>query len=167
MVEPLPGRCIVELARIGLGVVDQVLDRLDLGELLLHHQDVRQARNLRDRDEVLLRIEGELGVEVLVDRDLRRHHEQGRAVGRALGDAVHADVGGRARDVLDDDARVPQRREAIGDDAADDVGGAAGRVGDDQLDGADAGRVRALRDGGARQDRKRGSGQSLRNGASR
>ena len=110
-------------------------------------------------------IEGELGVEVLVDRDLRRHHEQRRAVGRALGDTVHADVGGRAGDVLDDDARVPQRGEAIGHDAADDIGGAAGRVGDDQLDGADAGRIGALRDGGPRQERKCCRGQSLRNAA--
>jgi hypothetical protein len=157
----IAGRGVVELARIGFRVVDQVLHGLDLGQLLLHHQDIGQVRDLRDRDEVLLGIVGELGIEILVDRDLRRHDEQRRAVGRALGDAVHADIGGRTRDVLDDDARMPQRGEAIGDDAPDDVSGATGGIRDDQFERTEAGGKGALGQGRPRQKRQRRCGEAF------
>ena len=61
-----------------------------------------------------------------------------------------ADIGGGTRDVLDDDVRAPERREAIGYNAADDIRRAAGRVGHNELDVADACRIAALRDGRAR-----------------
>jgi hypothetical protein len=130
------------------------------------HQDVRQARELRNRHEVLLGIEGEPGIEELVDRDLRGHDQDLRAVRRAFGDAVHADVRRGASDVLDDHGRAPERGEAVGHDPADHVGRAAGRIRHHQFDGQVA-RIGALRPAAPTERRERRGRQPAGHDATR
>ena len=76
-------RAVVDLAGIGLGALDEILDRLDPGRGI-DHRAQRVGDGLRDRGEVAQRVVGQL----LVDEGVRRHRadrsiDQRVAVGRA------------------------------------------------------------------------------------
>ena len=108
-----PRRAVVELARIGLGVGDELRKRRDR-HLGMHHQDVGQLRHDGDRHE-LRRIEGEVRHEARADdeRPLRRG-EQGVAVGLGAGDIFGAEVLRRAGAVLDHDGLAELRGRDAG-----------------------------------------------------
>ncbi len=93
---------VVELARVGLGVGDELRDRLRRHVGPDHH-DVRQQRRGRDRDEVLERIDVEARIERGRDAERAGRAEQQRiAVGIGCGCGLEADGGARAGAVLDD-----------------------------------------------------------------
>jgi hypothetical protein len=126
-------RAVGQLAGIGLGVGDEVGDRLHR-QVVVDEEDRRHHQRGRDRRQVLERIvrqrlqagqDGDGGV---------AGPEQRVTVGRRLGDAVGADGAGVAGDVLDHDRLAPRLGELVGEQTRGDVGGAARREADDELD---------------------------------
>ncbi len=124
---------VVELARVRLGVRDQLLDAGD-GNRRVDDEDLRNHRGEAHRHEIALDVERQLLVELRVDR-VRRQREQDRvAVGRRFRDDVGAEIAGGAAAVVDDDRLAELRRQRLDDDARNDVGAAARRIRDDELD---------------------------------
>ncbi len=78
------GRGERELARIGLGVVDQFLRGLERrGRMHAQHQ--LRARQQRHRDEILAGVVGQLVLEqARIGEERGVHHADGVAVGRAI-----------------------------------------------------------------------------------
>ena len=119
----------VQLARVGLGITDQVghgidLQRFGLGRV--HHQHVGHTGHQRDRREVLDRVIGQLGIERGIDA-MRAHgaHQQGVAVGCRLGHLGRADVAASAGLVVDQEGLAKGLAEFGRQRARQDVGGAA------------------------------------------
>src|SRR5262249_48921232 len=99
---PAAGRSHDDLARIGLGVGDELGDRLGWNGWV-DHDDIRGAANARDRRYFADEIEIELLVERRVHR-VRQPDEQERiAVRRCPHDALGADIAAGTRSVLDDE----------------------------------------------------------------
>ncbi len=120
----------IELVRILLRERDELLHRAD-GKIGLDREHVRRNRKLADRGEVLERIVGDRLVEAWIDGVSAGREQDGVAVRIGARRQAHADIAAAAAAVLDDERathRVLQRRRH---EARDDVGGAARRVGDD------------------------------------
>ena len=64
---PGPGRGVADLSRVGLGVVDELLEGLP-GRIRLHDQPVQIDRVLHDRGEILGRVVGDLAHVLAQDR---------------------------------------------------------------------------------------------------
>ncbi len=122
---PVAGRRHVDLAWIGLGVGDELGDRLGRNRWIDHH-DVGHAHDARDRRDVGNEIEIELVVERCVDRVRRSHQQQRIAVRRRAHDRLGPDIAAGARPVLDDEWLAEPLRQPLTDEARDDVGRAAG-----------------------------------------
>ena len=90
-------------------------------------QHVRLSGQRRDLDEVLGRIEGQVGIDRRVVGLRRGMHEQRVAVGRRLGDEGRADRSAGAGAVLDDHRLSPEFGKLLPERARQDVGGAARR----------------------------------------
>ena len=150
---PIAGRRHVDLARIGLGVGDELGNRLGRNRWI-HHHDVGHADDARDRRDVADEIEIELVVERRIDRVRRADQEKRVAVGRRAHDRLGGDIAAGARPVLDDELLAEPLRQPLTDQARDDVGRAAGGKADN-----DAHRPRriGLRPSDARHGRQRGS----------
>ena len=96
------GRCHVELARIGLGVGDELNHGLGRhGRVDLH--DERNGLDRCDRRDVADKVEVELLVQRDIDRVLRIDRQQGVAVGRHVGHGFGRNIAGGARTDLDDE----------------------------------------------------------------
>ena len=147
------GRRHVDLARIGLGVGDELGNGLGRNRWIDHH-DNGNAADARDRRDVADEIEIELVVERRVDRVRRSDQEERIAVRRRAHDRLGGDIAASARPVLDDELLAEPLRQPLTDQARDDVGRAAGGEADD-----DAHRPRriGLRPRDARHGRQRGS----------
>ncbi len=125
------GRAVGELAGIGLGVGDQVGDRLHR-QVVVDQEDRGHRERRRDRRQVLQRIERQrLQAGQDGDGGIARPHQR-VAVGGGLGDLVGADGARIAGDVLDDHRLAPGLGEFLREHAAGDVGGAAGGEAHDQ-----------------------------------
>ena len=121
-------RGVVELAGVGLGVGDEVFQRLRL-EARVHHQRQRETADAADVGEVFFGVEGQLAEQVFVESQHRvvgRH--EGAAVGLGGGYDLRADVGGRARAVVDHHLLAQRLAHGLGHGAGQHVGAAAGRV---------------------------------------
>ena len=128
-------RAEIDLARIGLGIGDQ-LGHGVRRKFRPHHQRVRDRGHDRQRLE-RGRIEVELLVNDHVGRQRRRLRRQQRvAVGLGLGHRLGAEIAAGAGPVLHHERLAPHLRQPVGDHAGDDVDAAAGRSGDDDLDRA-------------------------------
>ena len=101
MLEPFEGqvrraadaeRRVVELARVRLRVGHQFPEVVDR-QFRIHQDHFGREDQLRDRLDVLLRIEGQVFVKVGVERMARGNHADGVAVRRRLGAGVGADDG--------------------------------------------------------------------------
>ena len=124
-----------ELAGLGLGLLDHVLDR---GEAAARMREQQQRRDgdAGDGDQVLVRIVG------------RRRHQRGDgdevaggdedrvAVRRRLGHGVDAERAAGAGAVLDHHGLAERLGELLADEARADIGDAAGRERHDDADGA-------------------------------
>ncbi len=148
---PDAGRRHVDLARIGLGVGDELGNGLGRNRWMYLH-DVGRADDARDRRDVADEIEIELVVERRVDRIRRTDQQQRIAVRRRTHDRLGADIAGGARPVLDDEGLAEPLRQPLAHQTCDDVARAAGGKTDD-----DAHRPRriGLRPRDARQSRER------------
>jgi hypothetical protein len=124
-------RCEGDLAGIGLGVIDELLQRVHR-RVLRHPNEVRIFAEQRDRHKVAHRIVVERRIEHRHDRQRRRAEQHRVAVGRGVGGGVMGDVAACAALVLDDDLLAPYLRQAAGGDARGRVGPAARREADDQ-----------------------------------
>ena len=146
-------RTVGELARIRLGIGDELGNRLGRNRWMYHH-DKGTADEARDRRDVADEIEIELVVKRRIDRVRRTDQEQRVAVRRRAHDRLGGDVAAGARPVLDDEWLAEPLRQPLTDQAREDVVRAAGGKADD-----DAHRPRriGLRPSEARHGRERGS----------
>ena len=127
------GRRHVELAGIGLGVGDQLGDRLDRKRRMdIHH--VGKADDAGDRDDVAQKVETELVVERGVDGIGRRHQQQRVAVRRGAHDRLGGDIGAAAGPAFHHDRLAEPLRQPLPGEPRGDVGGAARGIADDQAD---------------------------------
>ena len=94
-------------------------------------EHVRRDEYLRDRREILERVEWQCFIQARID-DQRRvaAHQQRVAVGGRLGDAIGGDVAAGAGNVLDHEGRAPDFRKPVGKNARRKVGSRAGREAD-------------------------------------
>ncbi len=131
---PLPGGREVELARIRLGVGNELLHGVGRHRRI-DDEHIGDARDEDHRDEVLDVVVRHLRIQARIDRvRADRAHFERVAVGRRLGDEFRADVAARARPIVDDDALAPGFGEVLRDLAGENVGGAARRKRHDEAD---------------------------------
>jgi hypothetical protein len=128
-------RRVVELARVGASLAQQLLQRRG-GERLRHGQRQPAGRHGAERREARDRVEplrlGQTGRE----RQRRSGLKQRVAVGRRVGDGLGAEIPARAGLVVDDDRLARPLGELLADGAGNRVEAAARRVGDDDRDAA-------------------------------
>ena len=128
--------------------------------LRMHREKQRRLRQERNRRDVL-RIVGQLGVELRIDRQDRAvgHHE-GLAVGRRAHERVDRDAAVCAGAVLDHHVLTQPLLQPPADDTRDRIRQPARRMGDDELDGLGRRRRLSLRRPRCkRKDRERGNGR--------
>ena len=126
---------VAQLARVGLGVPDQLGQRLRR-HVRIDREHRPRRHHQRDRREVLHRI---VAIALLQERQHRRFRggdHQRVAVGRRPVERVGADLGHAARPIVDHDRLAEARAQFVGEQAAHDVDQAAGRRRDDQPDRA-------------------------------
>src|SRR5262249_32970597 len=99
---PAAGRSHVDLARIGLGVGDELRDSLGWKGGMDPHE-IRGAADARDRRYFADEVKIELLVERRVHRVRQPHEQERMAVRRCPHDAFGADIAAGARSVLDDE----------------------------------------------------------------
>ena len=116
----------VDLARIGLGVGDELGNRL-AGTDGFTTMTLGIAHDARDRRDVADEIEIELVVERRVDRVRRNDQEKRVAVRRRTHDRLGGDIAAGAGPVLDDEWLAEPLRQPLTHQARDDVGRAARR----------------------------------------
>ena len=130
----LPGRRIAQRAGLGLGELDQFLQRFDR-KLRVDDHDVRRRTGEPDRREILDRIVRQLGIKPRIDAVRRNVGEQQRvAVGRRLGGQFRAEQPAGARTVVDDDLLVDLGADVLRQQPPHCVGRAADRLRDDDPD---------------------------------
>ena len=123
-------RCHAELSRIGLGVGDELGNRL-CGKRWMHHQNIGYPHDARDRCGVAEKIETEFVVERRVDGGRRPGREIRIAVRRRTNDHFSGCVGAGARPVLDDEGLAETLRQPLPDQARENVVRTAGGGWDD------------------------------------
>ncbi len=144
---------VAQLARVGLRVRGQLLDRFERRRGV-RGDDVGRHADARDRREIAMLV-GHVRQHGRGDRvrgDVAM--EQGVAVGRRLRDERRADHAGSPGPVVDDDLLAPQARQAIGEQPPDDVVSSAGGERDDVADRLD-GKILCPRGGSAHPGRSR------------
>ena len=124
-------RTVGELARIGLGIGDELGNRLGRNRRIYHH-DKGAADEARDRRDVADEIEIEFVVERRIDRVRRTDQEERVAVRRRAHDRLGGDIAAGARPVLDDEWLAEPLRQPLTDQAREDVVRAAGGKADDR-----------------------------------
>ncbi len=125
----------VELAGIGLGVGDEFRNGRDR-QVLVDHDHVREADDAGDGRDVAQEIEVELRKQRRVDGIGRRDQQQRVAVRRRVDDGFRREIGGSAGPALDHHGLTELLLQPLGGEARRDVGRSAGRVADDEPDGA-------------------------------
>jgi len=155
--------CVVDLARIGLGIGDELGNGFDR-KRRIDHCDQRNAHETCDRHDVADEIEIELVVIGRIDGVGGGGQQQRVAVRRGTRDRLGRDVGRRARPVLDDELLTEPFRQPLSDNPGANVGAAAGGIADDDAHGP---RRIGLRPSDARDRRQRGgaSGQMQKSSA--
>jgi hypothetical protein len=128
-------RAVVELARVLLRVVDELLQVLHRHRRV-RHDDLVRVRHHGDRLEVLERVVGLLRlVQRGVDDVGRAHHQDGVAVGRRGRDELGADETAGTGLVVHHDRLSEDLRHLLTHRASERVAGAADGERHDQLDG--------------------------------
>src|SRR5256884_3631121 len=90
-----------DLARIGLGIGDELGDRFGWNRWMDYH-DLGKADDARDGRDVADKIEIELFVEGRIDRVCRSDQEKRVAIRGRTHDSLGADIAPSARPILDD-----------------------------------------------------------------
>src|SRR6478736_10242273 len=121
---PDPRRCHVDLAGIGLGVGDELWNRLSWNRWIYHH-DIRCAHEACDRRDVADEVEIEFIVERRIDCVRCTDEKKRMAVGRRAHDRLGGDVGASPRSTFDDEWLTELLRQPVTQQARYDVGRAA------------------------------------------
>jgi hypothetical protein len=130
------GHASAQLARIGLGVIGQLLERLRL-DLGVDDENMRQPGDDHDRGELGLRIVGHVAEHEFVQSERgRARHQDGISVGQRLGGGHRADIAGGAGTVVDHELLTELVGEVLRHAAPQQVHRAARRERDDQRDRA-------------------------------
>src|SRR6516165_3529467 len=150
---PNATRCHIDLARIGLGIIDELRNRLGWNRGMNHH-DVDRAQQACDRFNITNEIEIKLGIERRVNRVRRRDEKECVAVGGRPYDRLRDDIADATWSVFDHEWLAKALRQPLADQARDNVGWSARGKTDD-----DAHRPRwiGLRPSNMRHGRERGS----------
>src|SRR5262245_40520953 len=119
-----------ELARIGLGISDELGNRFGRNRWIYYH-DEGDADDAGDWRDVTGKIEIEVVVECHVPRVSRSSLQQRVAVWWRAHDRFGAKIAACARPVLDDERLAKALRQPLTHHAGDNVGAAAGRPADD------------------------------------
>src|SRR5215831_13161451 len=147
------GRGHTDLALIGLGIVDELGNRLGR-KRWMYRYDVGLPVNAGDRRDVADEIETKLVIERGVDGIPTADHEQRVSVCRRAHDGLGADIAAAARSVLDNKLLTEPLRQPLTHQTRDDVG----RTGwSERHDDAHRPRRIGLRPHCARYSRERGS----------
>ncbi len=138
------GRAAGDLARLGLGGGNELLEVVD-AQFAVHHQQFLHARHEGERRDVLFRIVGHARHQMLHDDGGRGgHHAHDGRVTAGLGDEVDSGDARRAALVLGHHRLAEPSGHRLREIAAKYVRGAAGGKGDDERQGpAGKGRLRA------------------------
>ncbi len=147
------GRSHVDFARIGLGIGDELGDRLGRNRWM-HQDDHRDADDAGDRGDVADEVEIELVVERRIDRIGDGGEKQRVSVRLRIHDGLGAEVAAGSRPIFDDEILAEPLGQPLPDQARGDVDPAAGRKADDDVHRPC--RI-GLRPGEARHGRERGS----------
>src|SRR6516165_8313549 len=110
-----------DLARIGLGIRDELENRLGRNRWMYRY-DVGLPVNAGDRRDVADEIETKLVIERGVDSIPTADHEQRVAVRRCAHDVLGADIADAARYVLDNKLLTEPLRQPLTQQTRDDVG---------------------------------------------
>ena len=128
------GRSVVDLSRVGLGVSDQLRDRVHR-KRGMHDNRRGRVADQPDRCEILAGIETGIGIDPRRDGEGAGITEHQRvAVRRGPGDLRGRNRAPGAAAVVDDELPAELFAELVGHDPRDDAGGAAGRERIDQRD---------------------------------
>ena len=158
------GVAVVQLARIGLGVPDQLQDRFHRqGRPGDQHQLVDRDR--RDRGKGFVWIIVELVEERLAAEGADRSHQQRVAVGRRTRDLLRSDGAAGAALVLDDDGLPESKLQPLRNQPRRGVGRSARREWHHELDGPIRIALRENEAGRAGDHRGRGDGRKDRSDA--
>jgi hypothetical protein len=122
---PVADRCHVEFARIGLGVVDELRDRLG-GYRRMNQHGIRLTDEARDGRDVLDEIEAELIPERRVNRVRCCDEKQRMAISRRPNDRLGPSILASPRPIPDDEGLTEPLRQPLSHQARKDVGRAAG-----------------------------------------
>ena len=121
------GMADIDLARILLGIGDQVGERLHR-KVWYRRDDQWRLGDEHDRHEIPLGVVSQALVHELVERDRRRRPEQPRmAVGSRLGDRRPTEIAARARTVFDDELLAEVFTQRMRNGARKGINGGAGR----------------------------------------
>ena len=102
----------------------------------MHHRDVGDAHDTRDRRNVLEEIEAELVVERRVDGIGRIDQQECIPVGGRAHDGLGGEIVSGAGPVLDNDWLAELFRQLLADQARHEVGRAAWRIADNPANGS-------------------------------
>src|SRR5215831_10371717 len=114
---PNATRCHIDLARIGLGIIDELRNRLGWNRGMNHH-DVDRAQQACDRVNITNEIEIKLGIERRVNRVRRRDEKECVAVGGRPYDRLRAEIAAATRSVLDHEWLAKALRQPLADMSA-------------------------------------------------
>ena len=118
-------RAEIQLPWLLLGERDQLGDGFD-AHRGRDNEHVRLSGKRHDLDEILRRIEGQVGIDRRVVGVRRGMHHQRIAVGRRLRDNGRADGPASTGSIVDNDRLTPQLGKLLAKSTRQDVGGAAG-----------------------------------------
>jgi len=134
-----PAGAVGQLAWIGLGVLDQLLDRF-YRQIVVDDENERRSCNHHQRHKIGRGIIRQLLVQRSIDRHWRRRRHQERiAIGLGMSHQARADHGAGAGFVLDDNWLADAFLELLPDQTRQDLGRTTGRVRND--DGDRLGRI--------------------------
>ena len=150
---PMPFDGHVDLARIGLGVGDELGNRLDRNRWIDHH-DEGSAVDTRDRHDVADEIEAKIVVESRIERVGRCNLQERVAIGKRPDYRFSGEICAGTRSVLDDELLPESLRQPFTHQPRNDVRPTTSGITDDH---AYWPRRISLRPSEARHGRERGS----------
>src|SRR5713101_9151080 len=118
---PYADRCHVDLAWAGLGVGDELRNRLGRNRWIYHHE-VGKAGDASDRRDVADEIEIEPFVECCADSVIRTSQKERIAVGGRTHDGFRPDIATGPWPVVHDELLAEPLRQPLTQEAREDVG---------------------------------------------